>query len=187
MYTQAQIKTAFDEELGDSAGLFTLNETTRWFNDGQARLEWYRPQMSTLSWTAGALTVALPADFALADKLVLNSGVADEGWEQHGTTLHHPDSTGASAAGQGRLFYWAYWPDVDGANPSLMPRGADAACIYYAISRAYAKLSGSRAYYKRYATMLGANAVGMEDLRRLADEAYEDFVEAKADLPAFRG
>lgn len=187
MYTQAEILVAFNEEMGDAATLFSTSEITRWFNDGQARLEQYKGKSTDLTWAAGDRTLALPADFALIDCLAYNDGVEEQAWEQHDKNLIIKDSAGATASGTARLYYWARYPDITGAVPSELARDADAACVYYALSRGFRKLSANRALYKRYSTLLGANAVTMEDLRRMCDELYEDYVEAKQNLVVFRG
>jgi len=65
----------------------------------------------------------------------------------------------------------------------------DYACINYMLSRFYKKLSSNRAFYKRYATLVGQNAVSMADLQAEADRYYQDFLEAREETkrvaPAF--
>ena len=65
----------------------------------------------------------------------------------------------------------------------------DYACINYMLSRFYKKLSSNRAFYKRYATLVGQNAVSMADLQAEADRYYQDFLDAREETkrvaPAF--
>lgn len=183
-YTQAEIKTAFDEEAGDASSLADVTEVTRWFNDGMARLGWLKPKTAVLTWAADARSVALPTDFASLDRLSFDEGVSAQPWEQFGTlTLEIEDAQGASSAGTAKLYYWAYWPDVTDSVDSALPRVGDAACLYYALSRFYKKLCSSRALYKRYATLLGQNAVTFDDLASQAEVWFNEYLDAKNDLP----
>jgi hypothetical protein len=72
---------------------------------------------------------------------------------------------------------------------SLLTYQEDYAIIYFMLSRFYKKLSSNRAFYKRYATMVGQNAISMADLQAEADRYYQDFLDAREETkrvaPAF--
>lgn len=184
VWTQAAFITSFDAQAGDVASLATTAQKTLWFNEGQARLGQYRERKDAtgLSWTAGDTTHALPSDFAQIEKIVYDDGVTAEEWQVYGGALYIFDEDGAYATGTAALYYRAYFPDLSASQDSLLDATQDYACLYYALYRFYRLLSSNRAYYKRYATMVGANAVNQADLQAEADRYYQDYLEARGDV-----
>jgi hypothetical protein len=183
MYTQAEIKAAFDEEAGDVAVLATIGEVTRWFNDGQARLGWYRRDTADLTWTLGASVIQIPTPMAGIDHLLYPDGNVEERWVEGVQCLQIIDYEGATSAGSARIIFRAYWPDVTSSAASLLPRMGDAACISYALYRFYRKLVSNRSFYQRYATLAGTNRVDVTDLSDIADDHYRDFNDLRQELP----
>lgn len=181
-WIQADFVTAFDTEAADVAALATTAQKTQWFNEGQGRLMRWRPMTADKTWAAADRTIALPSDFVQLDKLVLDTGsVYEDPWRVFGANLVLENSDGAMAAGSARLYYWAAWPALSGSQASLLTQSLDYACMYYALSRFYKRLSSNRAYYKRYATLVGQNAVSMTDLQQESDRYYQDYLDARDD------
>lgn len=73
-------------------------------------------------------------------------------------------------------------PVGNGVVGSSLSAIADVACLYYALHRFYRLLASNRSYYKRYATLQGANSVSMGELQAEADRYYQDFIDARADM-----
>ena len=183
MLTQAEIFEAFSDEAGDAASLSSEAQVARWFNVGQARLGWYRIVEDELTWAEGDTTLALPADLFSVEQLLYPQSAGEDRWEPRNGSLVIEDYDGAQAAGSLKLWYRAYWPDVDTDSASELPRLADAACVAYALSRFFKKLVANRALYNRHATLVGQNAVSPDDLAAAAEEHYQDFIDLRADLP----
>lgn len=182
--TSATIQTAFNEEAGAASSLTTPTEIERWWNEGQARLNRHFESSTSLVWAAGALEVALPADFVSISKLDYAPGQSWQDWRVFGRKLVLDDRNGATAASTGTtLYYWAERPDLTAGAPSIGTKQEDYACLYYALSRFYRKLASNRVVYTRYSTLLGANAVSVSDIQNEADRLLQDFIDARADLP----
>lgn len=64
------------------------------------------------------------------------------------------------------------------AVDSELPRYLEYAVLNFALSRFYGKLASNRAYYKRYATMVGQNNVSVQDLQDESDRYYQLFLDA---------
>jgi hypothetical protein len=184
VYSHTTIWTAVQEEAGDASTLTSEAEAVRWFNDGQARLNYLLPKITTLDWSANNKTCALPADFAQLDQIVFDVSTPDEPYRVFGFELVFTSPEGACRDGAADLYYRAYFPDVTIAGQaSLLPRVGDAACVSYALSKFFRKLVANRALYKKYSTLLGQNAVGEGDLETAADAYYRDFLDTRDDLP----
>lgn len=187
-WSQATFLTQMAAELGDisGTGLATDAQKTLWFNEGASRLRVHRPRTSDLTWAADARSVALPADFLRLERLQWDDGTTREDWREFGqgitATLIHENPNGAVAAGGARLYYWATWPDLGASQSSVFESVSDYACLYFALHSFYKRLSANRAYYKRYATLVGANAVSMQDLQGEADRYYSDFLDSREDI-----
>lgn len=181
---------AFDAEAGDVATLATDAQKILWFNEGQSRLLIRKPSYYDLTWAEGDRVVALPADYVKMDKIIEDDGVERQPWREWGTNLVLDDPEGASAAGTARLYYWAEWSAMTTSTTATeLNATQDYSCLYYALSRFYKKLASNRAFYKRYATLVGQNSVSMTDLQQESDRYLQDFLDARADLepgpPAF--
>lgn len=176
--------TAFDAEAGDVAALATDDQKILWFNEGQSRLLIRKPSYYDLTWAQGDRAVPLPADYVKMDKLVEDEAVESQPWREWGGDLVLDDPEGASAAGTARLYYWAEWAAMTtGTVNTELNSTQDYACLYYALSRFFKKLSSNRSDYKRYSTLVGQNAVTMGDLGAEADRHYSDFVDSMDTLP----
>lgn len=175
--------TAFDSEAGDISGLAVASQKIQWFNEGQSRLLRRKPAWIDVTWAATDRSIPLPADFVTLDRFIPDDGSAEYPWRVWGNFLLLDDPNGAASLGTGRVFYWAEWTPMTGATVATdLPILHDYACLYYALSRFYRRLSSNRAYYKRYATLVGANAVTMTDLQQEADRYYQDFLDAREDV-----
>lgn len=183
MYTQVEIKTAFDEQAGDAASLSETSEVTRWFNDGQARLAWYARGSVDVTWAAGALVVPITTPMQGIEHILYPDGYAEERWIEGVQCLQITDFAGAKAAGNAKLILRVYWPDVTETAASVLPRLGDAACISYALYRFYRKLVSNRSFYQRYATLVGTNRVDIQELSDTADDHYRDFNDLRLELP----
>lgn len=183
VWSQADFVTSFDAQAGDVASLATTAQKTLWFNEGMHRLGHFRPRKDAtgLSWTAADTTHALPSDFALIERIVYDDGVTAEEWQVFGTDLYIFDEDGATSTGTAALYYWAYFPDMSGSQASLLSYEQDFACLYYALYRFYRLLASNRSYYKRYATMVGANAIQAGDLQAEADRYLQDYMDSRND------
>lgn len=178
------MEAAFDEEAGDISSLATAAQKQSWFNQGQTRLVRWCPVYEDISWAAAArtLTLAGAATFVQLDKITNDQGVNEQPWRVWGQgILVIDDPAGASSAGSARIYYWRHWVAVTNSVSSELTPGNDYACLYYALSRFYKRLSSNRAYYKRYATLVGQNAVSMSDLQQEADRWEQDFLDARED------
>lgn len=181
-YSDTDLQTNFDAEAGDVASIATAAQKRLWFNEGQARLLRFHAQNADLTWAAGDRSVSLPAGFVQLDKLVYDDSSRPEPFRVFGSELviDHPD--GACAAGGARLYFWAEWPQLTAVVNSSLSAIGDTACLYYALHRFYRLLASNRSYYKRYATLVGANAVTVGELQAEADRYYQDFIDSRADL-----
>lgn len=183
MYTQAEIKVAFDDQAGDAAILTDLGEVTRWFNDGQARLGWYARGTVDVTWAVGALVVPISTQCQGVEHILYPDGNTEDRWIEGVQCLQITDYEGAKYAGNARLVLRVFWPDVSDTHPSDLPRIGDAACISYALYRFYRKLVSNRSFFQRYATMAGVNRVDVAELSDTADDHYRDFNDLRLELP----
>ncbi len=186
--TDVEIVAAIDAEIGSTlAALASSALKIGWFNEGVNKLAHtrgrFKPKTQDLTWAAGDRSVTLATDFIQVDKLVTTAGYRVQKWRVFGETLVLDDSDGATEAGGGRLYYWAEWPlmTVSPTTTSGLTYNEDYLVKDFALSRFYKLLSSNRLYYKRYATMVGQNAVGAADLRSEADRYYQDFLDGMAD------
>ncbi len=190
-WTEVAFVEAFDSEAAAVASLANSTEKIQWFNEGQARLGFYKPIVSDITWLAADRTVALPAGFVSLDKIVAGDGFRPQPWRVFGSNLVMDDPEGASEAGGARIYYWGDFTQMvlSSLEVTELTRAQDYACMYYALSRFYKQLSSNRAYYKRYATLVGQNAVTQTDLAQEADRYYQDFIDSRDDFkplpPAF--
>lgn len=189
-WTDDAMIVAFDAEASVAASLAVAALKIQWWNEGQARLGFYKPSTADITWAAADRSVSLPAGFISLDKIVVDDGDTVEPWRVFGSALVIDDPTGASAAGGARIYYWGQFTEMTTSTTATeLTLAQDYACLYYALSRFYKRLSSSRAYYKRYATLVGQNAVSVQDLQDEAASYYQDFLDARDDIkplpPAF--
>ena len=139
---------------------------------------------TAVTWVAGDREVTLPAGFHQLHKLVWNDGTLPENWIIRGLKLVIDDEDGATHAGGARIYHTSEWPKLNtSVATSVCTNVQDEACLAYAMSRFFKKLSSLRAYYKRYATLVGQNAITEGDLQAEADRWYNDFLDARDDIP----
>jgi hypothetical protein len=163
------------------AGLSDTAQELLWFNEGQARLGFYLPLVDTLTWVETDTEIDLPTDFVQLRKIIFDTGISHQSWYVFGQKLviDHPD--GATQDGTGRIQYWASWPELSSSVDSLLSLSLDYACLSYAQFKFYKLLSSNRAFYKRYASQVGTNAVSMTDLQQEADRHYTDYLDQRED------
>jgi hypothetical protein len=181
---------SFDAEAGDIASLATAAQKILWFNEAQARLLRLKPAYVDATWTAADRSCGDLTGIRKLDRITYNGGTTPEPWRLWGTDLVLDDPAGASGTGGGRIFYWKDWTAMTTSTTATdLNVSQDYACLYFALSRFYRKLASNRAYYKRYSTLVGQNAVTMTDLQQEADRYYQDFLDAREDVepdvPAF--
>lgn len=182
--------TAFDDLAGDIASLATDAQKRQWFNEGQARLRRRKPNETEIEWSGGDRTVDLPSDFVSVNKTIFDEGSSIESFRVWGQTFVIDEPTGARGDGSARVYYWSDWSPIEADTLATeLNVSQDYACLYFALHRFYKRLSSNRAFYKRYATLVGANAVSMTDLQQEAESYLNDFLDAREDLepnpPAF--
>lgn len=174
---------SFDAEAGDIFTLATAAQKILWFNEGQARLNRYAARSLDVTWAATDRSIPMSGDFVALEKIVPNSGSHAEPWRVYGNALVIDDPLGPGEAGSARVYYWGEWAVMTTVTTATeLSLAQDYACLYYALSRFYKKIASNRAFYKRYATLVGQNAVSMTDLQQEADRYYQDFLESRADF-----
>lgn len=182
MMTYGEILERFREEVGaEIHSLVEDNEIISWFNAGKDRVNVYQEKNTVLVWTLGATEITLPADFVSTERLNVIVGTLGD-HVQWGKKFVFEGLNGSLNAGQAQLFYWATFPNVDDTTDSVLTSSGNDACLSYSLHRFYRKLGGSRADYRRYATMTNANGVTMGDLADLSDQHYQDFLAKRDEL-----
>lgn len=178
MFTVTQFRQAIRDEVGEVAELLRDPAMDRWVNEGQARLRFYRERVADVSWSDGAESVALPTDCHHVERLEGDTGVVVLPHFSWGNEIRFrdPESVGA---GSGKLYYFAEWPSVTGAQASLLPNLGDQACVSFALYRFFKRLASSRADYRKYAAIAQSNGVGVEELATLAEQHFSDFTESR--------
>jgi hypothetical protein len=184
--TDVEIVAAVDAELGSTmAALASSALKIGWFNEGVHSMAHrngrFKPKTDDITWALGDRSVALEADFIAIDKITTSAGYRSQSWRVFGETLVLDDSDGATQAGAARVYYWAEWPliTISPASTSGMTYHEDFVVKDFVLSRFYKLLASNRLYYKRYATMVGQNAVSAADLQNEADRYYQDFLDGQ--------
>lgn len=179
MQTAQDFIDSFGSEVGpELESLVDPHEVLRWVNRGQGRLGIYRPKVVPITWPSAATEIVLPADFHHAEKIRFACPAPQHEW--FGASLQ---LTGDSVvAGDGKLFYWAYYPKITGNQDSLLPDEGDDALISFSLYRFYKRLASSRADYRRYATITAQNGVDISELDALSERHFSDFDDARNDL-----
>jgi hypothetical protein len=182
---------AFDAVVGSDLGaLATAGQKIIWYNEGQARLLQRKATSQDITWTSGDRSKALHATFIQLDKIVFDDDSTVQPWRVWGRTLVIDDPNGVSADGGARVYFWGEFAEMTTSTTATETTIAqDYAILNYCLSRFYRKLASNRAFYKRYATLVGQNAVSQTDLAQEAQAYYNDFLDARGDLepdpPAF--
>lgn len=187
--TLAEITSAVEAEVGSKlATLIPAGAVARWFNEGQARLQWYKDSViGPLTWLADASTVDYGVPVVEVVEILYPEDAQETRWRPGQGSLLIQDYNGAEYAGSLKLLARVYWDEVDGATSSELPRDGDAACIAYVLHRFFRFLSADRAVYQRYAVLMGENGVGIDDLSDISDNHYRDFLDLRTDLPLQAG
>jgi hypothetical protein len=191
MLTGTQARAALVLELG--ANLSTLlpaeATTTRWFNEGQARLQWYTHAIDEVEWDVGDLFVAYNIPVVGHVETLYPEGTAgyETRWKPVQGGLLIEDYTGAEFAGDAKVIVRTYWPDIATSTASLLPPDADGACLSYCLYKFFRYLVADRSVYQRYSTLMGENGVGIDDLSNTSDDHYKDFLDGRVDLPVEPG
>jgi hypothetical protein len=194
--TDTEIVAAFDAEVGTTlAALATSAQKIKWFNEGVQRhasvTGRWKPKTHDITWAAADRSVTLNTDFVALDKIVTTVGYRTQPWRVFGETLVMDDSDGATEAGGARVYYWAEWPllTTSPSTTSGLTYQEDYLIVSFCLFRFYKYLTSNRAYYKRYATLVGQNAVSLGDLQQEADRWYQDFIDGREETqrnpPAF--
>lgn len=183
----ATFRSEFSDEVG--ADLVALVDVTaggdvdRWLSEGLRRLGWLLEQTASLTWNAGATSVALPADYYKVSDVVPATGTRLPAYRVFGTVIRFLDPDGAEADGEATLYYHARHADIDDANPSTLPDEGNRALQAFLLYRFWKKLATNRSDYRRYATIAGQNAVDIDELTAMADRALDDFLSLQGALP----
>ena len=187
MKTQAEFRADFISDVGDlgtvTPALFVNTDIDRWVNEGRSRIPFHEKKSATLTWSAGDVEVDLPSDLLTMSTLRGRDVCYLGHYVRWGFKLLLDAEEGASSAGTATLLYRSYYPEITDVAASTLPEEGDQALLSYAKYRFYSRLTGNRAFYKRYATLAGANAVQIEDLQAEASRHYDDFLAASEVLP----
>lgn len=185
MLTLAQIEEAVGQELGDLSTLVPTGAVERWFNEAQARLQWYQRAVFDVEWTAGDIyvTVSTPAALAGMEEILYPEGNRERRWQFAQGGIQIEDFDGAEYDGEAKVLGFAFWPEVDDSTPSALPRVADTACISFCLYKFFRLMVANRSIYQRYSVMVGENGVSMDDLADQADDHYRDYLETRNELP----
>ena len=182
--TDTEIIAAFDTEVGTTlAALATAGEKRQWFNEGVNKLasgiNRWKPKTHDITWALADRSVTLNTDFIALDKITTTAGYRSQPWRVFGETLVLDDSDGATQAGAARVYYWAEWPLLTAASTSPLTYQEDYLIKDFMLSRFYNKLASNRLFYKRYATMVGQNAVSVVDLQNESDRHFVNFIDGR--------
>lgn len=184
MLTDDDIYARCQDELGDLSSLITLAKSTAWFNAGQSRMTAVGyPTEIAVEWDEedNDLTDYLE-DFLRMDRFVYAENVPIQEFVIYNNTMVVRAVEGATAEGSGILYYEATWPLVTASEVSWGSFAHNEACISYVLYRFFKGLSSSRLEYRRYANLVGANVVGIEDLQAEADRHYQEFLDGRDDV-----
>lgn len=158
-----------DDELREA--LAQEGDVEMWFEQGRIRLGPYAEKVKDLYWASGDLSLDLPPDCVDLARVDVSEGVlpAYDKW-----ALKLRFRTSANEGGVATAYYTGYFdPPGDTRDPRLDK--AHLACVSYALSRFFRKLSASRSDYRRYSTITGQNGIEAADLRDLADDHERQF------------
>lgn len=179
MWELSEFEAGFRAEVGDDLMELTKpSDISRWVNEGQAKLRYYREQAAAVTWAALDETIAVPSDFHHIEKLVPDDGVYVAPFHAWGSTIRF-DRPDVVEAGSGKLWYWGKWPTITGSQASLLPEIGDQAVLSYALYRFFKRLASSRADFRLYASLRQANGVTIEDLDALSERHLGDFEEGR--------
>jgi hypothetical protein len=173
----------FDEIPAELRSVVVPGELARWLNEGRTRLGYYLQKETDLTWVSADRTVALPTDYFRFTELTPDVGTVLPKMRIHGPTIYFIHSDGAASDGTARLLYLARVPVISDSQVSLLTEEGEQAIISFARYRFYSKIAASRSDYRRYSTLLGANAVAMEELDALAAGYLADFQSGQETLP----
>lgn len=151
-------------------------------NEGLQSLEYWKPKASTLTWAVDATSVTLPTDLIHIDKIICDDGDFLDSYFQHGGYLYFHDPTGASIAGGASIYYWAYYPEINGTQDSELPPIGDTALVQYCAYKMFRRVATSRSDYRKYAVLMGGNGADISVLEAQADIFFRDFEDAKRKL-----
>lgn len=184
MRTLAEFEADFASEVGVLSTLVVAGEVERWINEGRTRIRFLDKKVGTITWNAGDVDVDLPSDLIQLSRIQGDDKVYLGRFERWGLKLYLADDVdGATDAGTAKVFYQAYYPVISSSAASTGPEEFDRGLLSYALFRFFKKLSSNRVDYKRYSTIVGQNAVHIDDLQAEADRHYSDFADASEVLP----
>ena len=181
--TLAELRAGVRDELGDAESIILDASIDRWVNHGQQRLGHRTQGRATLTWNDEDDSIALPADFSYVEELVFTAS-DNSSLPKHriwNGTLYPLDPT-LVEAGSAVLFYRAVPPEITDAVDSSLSYLGDQALVIFAAHRFYKSLAGSRAEYRRYATITQANGVEISDLDALSERYLTEFEDIKDDI-----
>lgn len=167
-------RDAVQDELGDVAEMLEDDSLLRWINRGRRVLGVYLPTTATLTWAAGASSVALPANFGRFEEVISDPGSAFPQFVQLGTSLRFVNPTSV-LAGTATLYYGSRYPDLDFDDLSTMPPAADEAVVSFILARFFSRLASSRSDFKRYAAITGQSGLEVTDFLDLSQQHDQDF------------
>lgn len=179
--TLDEIRRALLDQLGDAADLVRDEQLDRWFNRGRQRLGIFDSKTATLTWNDGDASVDLPDDCVEVERFISEMGSFLPQYLVRRSTISFLQPARVTA-GIGTLYYQAQYPDVTAAQESTMPRLADEAAISFAMARFYERIAGTRADFRRYATVTGQSGIDVRDLLDLANRHDADYADARQEL-----
>lgn len=184
-YSLGYLTAAVYEALGgDISEIFEDSFIERTLNAGQARYEpdLLRERTSATTWLDDATSFALPSDFAFLDRLMpdadnINTPLPDFTTYAGSMLFNDPNCV---RAWTGTLLYRAHFPAITESQVCLLPATACDGLISFALHACFRRLAAGRAEYKRYSTIVGANAVSVSELEQIAQLHLQDFEDGRA-------
>jgi hypothetical protein len=177
--SQAELVERFQLELGDALEpLIDPGSLYRWINDGKDRLGARFPKTATVTWSASAVEVDLPADFQRLDRLVPSQVTSMPAYRIFGRKLRFHDAAGSSSGGSATIDYWALYPAVTSESGFAGEDAEAYALVSYMLHRFFVWLASSRTDYRRYSTLTGQNGIRFDDLYDVANSHLVDFRES---------
>lgn len=186
MISQAEIHTRLENELASNLSTLLPGAAAEaaWFNEGQARLQWYKHDVLEVDWLEGDVQVTFDVPVVEVIEVLYGEDNRERRWQPVRGGLQLEDYDGAEADGDAKVIVKRYWTEVDGSTSSELGPDGDSVCISYCLYKFFRRLAADRSVYQRYATLMGENGVSIDDLSDLADDHYRDYLDGRADLPA---
>jgi len=185
--TRLQLRTRVQQHLDDvTAGVWSVTLLNAFLDEGLRRCAPVLLKESTgnVSPTDGFTFVALPSDCVYVVRAYCLTAEMPP-WRQFAGLLRMDEALPASSTVTVEyLGTWLEMDSADGAPCPLADYQADV-LVHYAVSRAYLELARNRVRYDRYSATVN-NQVDLEEIVRLSESWYEDFLRMREESKSRR-